>query len=191
MITNLEQTGEEKRYVLGMEESYGYLSGTHARDKDAVVASALICEMAAFYKKQGKTLVDVMNDLYKEHGMYLNTLLNFGFEGAEGMEKMNGMMMSLRENTPKTIGEFNVVRVLDYKTSRSTEVETGIMKQISLPKSNVLEYHLSSDNSVIVRPSGTEPKIKIYITARADNRKNAEKLTKKLTTDIEKILEIG
>ena len=131
-----------------------------------------------------------MNDLYDEHGMYLNTLLNFGFEGAEGMKKMDSIMLSLRENAPIKIGDLDVLYVSDYKTSRSTEIETGIMKQITLPKSNVLEYQLSGENSVIVRPSGTEPKIKIYITTRADNKKNAEKMAGKITSDIEKILKI-
>lgn len=186
LIEQLKEKGEEDRYEIGLEESYGYLTGTHARDKDAVNASMLIIEMAAYYKTQGKTLVDVMNALYEKHGMYLNTLLNFGFEGADGMKKMADMMDSMRSNPPKEIGGIKVLKVSDYLTSTETDTVTGDVSTITLPASNVLSYSLEDDNKVVIRPSGTEPKIKIYITAHSDTRENAEKLTGVIGESIKK-----
>ena len=187
LIEQLKEKGEEYRYELGLEESYGYLTGTHARDKDAVNAAMMIIEMAAYYKTQGKTLVDVMNGLYEKHGMYLNTLLNFGFEGADGMKKMADMMDSMRNNPPAEIGGIKVMKVSDYLTSTATDTETGATEKIDLPSSNVLSYALEDDNKVVIRPSGTEPKIKIYITAHSDTRENAEKLTDVFAESIKKI----
>lgn len=187
-ITNLEKKGEEDRFVAGMEESYGYLSGIHARDKDAVVASTLICEMAAYYKSQGKSLYEVMQGIYAEHGMYLNRVLNFGFEGAAGMEKMADIMENLRSNPPKEIGGMKVIAVSDYKTSLTIDTETKEETVIELPKSNVLAYKLPQSNGVIVRPSGTEPKIKIYLTACAENTEQAEKIAASLGSDMEKYM---
>ncbi|MBO4338875.1 MAG: phospho-sugar mutase [Clostridia bacterium] len=188
LITNLEKENQAERFIVGMEESYGYLSGTHARDKDAVVASMLLCEMAAYYKSKGKTLVDVMNGLYEKYGMYFNTLLNFNFEGASGMQKMADMMSSLRENAPKEIAGQKVVTVADYKTSEKTNVETGEKSVINLPKSNVLSYSLPDGSGAIVRPSGTEPKIKIYITAVANTKQAAENKANEIGESMKKIL---
>lgn len=190
LITNLEKVGEEDRFIVGMEESYGYLAGIHARDKDAVVASMLICEMAAFYKTEGKTLLDVINELYDEFGVYLNTLLNFGFEGAQGMAAMQNMMESLRANPPKEIAGLKVENFLDYKTSKAVNTVTGEESEIILPKSNVLSYKLPDGCGVIVRPSGTEPKIKVYITSRASTNEQAKVLADELAADIKKILNI-
>ncbi|MCD7775411.1 MAG: phospho-sugar mutase [Clostridiales bacterium] len=190
LIEKLKDQGEEDRFELGMEESYGYLSGTHVREKDAVNASMLIAEMAAYYKTQGKTLVDVMNSLYEKYGMYLNSLLNFGFEGADGMKKMSDMMDDLRNNPPKEIGGMSVIKTADYLTSTTTDTVTGNTEKIDLPQSNVLSYSLPNDNKVIIRPSGTEPKIKIYITSHASDRANAEKKTEVLAESIEKIMGI-
>ncbi|MCM1364180.1 MAG: phospho-sugar mutase [Faecalibacterium sp.] len=187
-ITELEKNGEESRFVAGMEESYGYLSGIHARDKDAVVASTLICEMAAYYKSKGKSLYEVMQDIYAEHGMYLNKVLNFAFEGAAGMQKMAEIMDSLRANAPKQIGGLDVLSVADYKVSTTKNIETGEETAIELPKSNVLAYALPSSNGVIVRPSGTEPKIKVYLTACADSSANADKIAAALESDMEKYM---
>lgn len=189
-ILKLEQKDETYRFVFGFEESYGYLAGTYVRDKDAVVASMLICEMAAYYKKQGKTLIDVMDDIYKEHGYYKNTTLSFDFEGAKGMEKMQKMMNSLRENPPKSIAKMKVTQISDYSTSTCIDVKSDKKSKINLPKSNVIALALDSGCSIIVRPSGTEPKIKIYITAVSDNMKNAESVTNSMTDDIKKILGI-
>lgn len=168
LITNLESQGRAQDFVMGFEESYGYLAGTHARDKDAVVASMLICEMAAYYKTKGMNLVQVMNSLYDEFGYYCNEVKSYTFEGAAGMEKMAQIMDSLRDNTPDSIGSFGVLSFADYKTSLET-FKDGSEKKIDLPKSNVIAFTLDGANKVIVRPSGTEPKIKAYITAVADS----------------------
>ena len=190
LITNLEKKGETDRFIVGMEESYGYLRGAHARDKDAVVASMLICEMAAYYKSKGISLYNQMQSIYKKYGMFLNSLLNFGFEGAAGMQKMSDMMTSLRNNPPKTIAGETVVSVSDYQTHTCTDTATGSVTEIKLPKSNVLSYKLPGGSGVIVRPSGTEPKIKIYITAVAEDREKAEEKTKLISADMEKIMGI-
>ena len=187
LITNLEKTNEEDRFVVGIEESYGYLRGTHARDKDAVVASLLICEMASYYKLKGVSLKEFMDSIYEKYGMYLNTLHNFAFEGASGMQKMAEMMTSLRENPPKKIGDFDVVKVADYKFSVIKSVD-GTETVIDLPKSNVLSYYLNDGSKVIVRPSGTEPKIKAYITACGDTRKVSEEKAEMLGNSISEIL---
>ena len=185
LITQLEAKGEADRFIVGMEESYGYLSGIHARDKDAVVASTLICEMAAYYKAQGKSLYEVMQGLYAKHGMYLSTLLNYGFEGAAGMKIMAGIMDTLRENPPKAFGGMEVLKVADYKKGYTTDCKTGAQTPITLPRSNVLAFLLPNDNKVIARPSGTEPKIKFYLTAVADDRAAAEAVTALLQADVE------
>ena len=179
LITNLEEEGRASDFVMGFEESYGYLAGTHAWDKDAVVASMLICEMAAFYKSKGMNLVDVMNSLYDEFGYYNNTVESYTFEGAAGMEKMAGIMDALRANAPEEIGGYKVVAVSDYKTSKTTFTDGG-EEAIDLPKSNVLAFALDGGNKVIVRPSGTEPKIKAYITAIGDSKDSAAEIADKL-----------
>ncbi|HZK39851.1 MAG TPA: phospho-sugar mutase [Clostridia bacterium] len=189
-ITDLEKKGEDKRFILGMEESYGYLAGTHARDKDAVVASMLICEMAVYYKAQGKTLVDVMEEIYLEHGQYLNTVLNFAFEGESGMIKMQQIMDALRQEVPLEIAGMPVLQTSDYESGETTDIATGLKTLIDLPKSNVLAYKLSDNNGVIVRPSGTEPKIKVYITACAKEKSAAEQLAEKIGHDMKSILKI-
>lgn len=187
-ITQLEKEGKENFYALGMEESYGYLAGIHVRDKDAVVASSLICEMAAYYKNQNKSLIDVLEDIYKKYGFFKSTLLNFQFEGASGMEKMKSMMSYLREKTPVDIADFKVVKSLDYLNNKEVETSSGIIKQISLPKSNVLEYHLENGSIVVVRPSGTEPKIKIYVTVCGKTKEISEELSEAIGESIKKIL---
>lgn len=162
----LEKKGEQERFVFGFEESYGYLAGAYVRDKDAVVASMLICEMAAYYKNLGKNLLDVINELYAEHGMVFTSQNSFTFEGAAGMKKMQDIMDDLRRLPPKKIGENQVVAISDYETSEKLELKSGKKSVITLPKSNVLYYDLDENGSnLIVRPSGTEPKIKVYITS--------------------------
>lgn len=179
LITNLEKEGRASDFVMGFEESYGYLAGTHARDKDAVVASMLICEMAAYYKTKNMNLVDVMNSLYDKFGYYCNEVKSYTFEGAQGMEKMAQIMDTLRQNPPKTIGDFIVTAVSDYKTSKTTFTD-GKEEKIDLPKSNVLAFALENGNKVIVRPSGTEPKIKAYLTAIGNDKESASKIAKAL-----------
>ena len=189
-ILLLEQKDEQDRYVFGFEESYGYLAGTYVRDKDAVVASMLICEMAAYYRKQGKLLSDVINELYAEYGYYQNTTLNFGFEGASGMAKMQEIMSNLRDNAPETIANLKVISTSDYKLSVTKDILTGEETVINLPKSNVLQYNLSNGGTVIVRPSGTEPKIKLYLTSVGDTQEEANALTEKLIVDAKSLLNI-
>lgn len=190
LVTNLEKIEEEDRFVFGMEESYGYLCGTHARDKDAVVASMLICEMAAYYKLQGKTLVQVMNEIYAKYGMYLSHLLNFGFEGAAGMEKMQGIMNRLRSEQLTEIAGRKVVYSADYQSGECVDHVSGTHSETGLPKSNVLIYKLEDRSTVIVRPSGTEPKIKVYITAVAPDREAATAVAGELERDIKAKMDI-
>lgn len=163
-IALLEETGGADRYIFGFEESYGYLSGGYVRDKDAVNASMLVCEMADFYKKKGMTLVDAMNALYEKYGYYRNDLMNFGFEGEDGMIRMNNMMQALRDHAPEQIAGCRVVGWSDYEKSVCSE--GGKTAEITLPKSNVLEYRLENGSKLIVRPSGTEPKIKVYLSGK-------------------------
>ena len=188
-ITKLEAKGEEDRFIVGMEESYGYLSGIHARDKDALVACALICEMAAYYKSRGKSLYEVMEGLYEEHGMYLNALDNYAFKGSSGMVKMGEIMEGLRNNPPKSISGMKVLAVSDYKKGERICNATGEKTVIDLPSSNVLYYELENSCGVIVRPSGTEPKIKIYYTACAKTRAEAEKIKDAMSSDMKKYME--
>lgn len=189
-ILHLEEKGECQRFLFGFEESYGYLSGTYVRDKDAVVASMLICEMVAHYKKQGISLAQKMEELYGKYGRYLNSIDNFAFEGAAGMQKMDEMMESLRANSPKEIAGWNVERFVDYKRSEGYTLEAGEKKPfaVTLPTSNVLEYNLENGSSLIVRPSGTEPKIKLYYTAKGADLEDAKGITKQLSQSAAKMM---
>ena len=189
-ILFLEQKNEEYRYVFGFEESYGYLAGSYVRDKDAVVASMLICEMAAYYRKNGKTLDQVINKLYDEFGYYYNKTEAFEFEGSEGMKTMANIMSTLRQSHPKEIAGFKVIKASDYLNSCSKDIVTGEEKDIDLPKSNVLAYELEGGGSVIVRPSGTEPKIKVYITSVGESEKDAVSLADKMISSVIKTLGI-
>ncbi|MBQ7160384.1 MAG: phospho-sugar mutase [Clostridia bacterium] len=173
-IAILEKDGEEDRYIFGFEESYGYLAGSYVRDKDGVVASMLICEMAAYCKTQGKSLLDYADDLYAEHGYYLCSQKNFYCEGISGMEQINGIMDKLRGDHPAEIAGIRVVRVKDYKLSCAVDLRTGEKSVLTLPKSNVLGFDLEDGGSVIVRPSGTEPKIKIYLSAVGRDKGDAD-----------------
>lgn len=188
VILNLEKKHEENRYLFGFEESYGYLSGTYVRDKDAVVASMLVCEMAAYYKKQGKSLAEVIDGLYEEFGYYLNQTYSFEFDGAAGMQKMSDIMTAVRDNTPKSIAGYDVVKVSDYFLRKETDVATGSVTDIDLPKSNVIALHLADDNAVIIRPSGTEQKIKLYITSVGKDKDNAAEICEKLVVASKEIL---
>ena len=162
-ITQLEEKCEENRFVFGFEESYGYLGGTYVRDKDAVIASMLICEMAAFYKAKGLLLTDVLEELYKKYGYYFCSQKSFTCEGESGMKRIAGIMDTLRSETPAEIAGERVVRADDYEKSVSRNLENGTESKITLPVSNVLCYYMADGSSLIVRPSGTEPKIKLYI----------------------------
>ena len=189
-ILLLEQKGQENRYVFGFEESYGYLAGTYVRDKDAVVASMLICEMAAYYRKKNKSLNDVMNELYDEFGYYLNRTEAFEFEGASGMQKMADIMAKIRNEHPEVIDKYKVTAVSDFLNSYSVDLATGKKTEIDLPKSNVLAYSLEGGGAAIVRPSGTEPKIKVYITAVGKDESDATDIAQNMIDSMIKILGI-
>ncbi len=188
VILGLEQQGETDRYIFGFEESYGYLAGSYVRDKDAVVASMLIAEMAAYYKKQGISLSQVIDNLYNEYGYYYNKTLNFYFEGAEGMQKMASIMNGLRENAPTELAGFSVQGICDYLESTDKDLITGDVNTINLPKSNVLSYSLEGSNAAIVRPSGTEPKIKLYLTSVGKNKADALNIMDELEEAARKLL---
>ncbi|MFW6679566.1 phospho-sugar mutase [Lacrimispora sp. AGF001] len=172
----LELKGEEDRFILGFEESYGYLTGGYVRDKDAVVGSLMICEMFTYYKTMGVSLIDVLEKLYKKYGYCLNTLHSYTFEGAEGFQKMQQIMQELHQNPLKEIGGMNVIEVRDYLE--------GINQ---LPKSDVLKFMLEKNASVVIRPSGTEPKLKVYLSVSAENRNAAEKTEVAMVKEMEKI----
>ena len=175
-ILELEQKGEENKFIFGFEESCGYLKGTYARDKDAIVASMLVCELAASLKLEGKNILDALNDLYAEYGYYLAYVQSMELTGADAMEKAAKMMADLREAVPSTIGGVQVTAVRDYRASAHTDMLTGNVSPILLPKSNVLEFLLGENGSVIARPSGTEPKVKFYYTAIAGDQAAAKGL---------------
>ncbi len=174
-ISLLSEHNETDRYVLGFEESYGYLIGDHARDKDAVVASMLICEMAAYYKSVGKNLCEVLDEIYKEFGYYYCIQKSFTFEGQSGMQKISELMEELRNNPVKEIAGYCVKTFKDFEKSVSFDNGTGKSQKIDLPKSNVLAFYLDDTSSFIVRPSGTEPKIKLYIGAKANTAEECDK----------------
>ena len=163
-IARLEAVGEEDRFILGFEESYGYLAGSYVRDKDAIVGSMLICEMAAYYRSIGSSIKQRLEEIYAKYGRYLNKVDSFEFPGLSGMDKMSGIMAELRKNPPAEIGGYAVTQVTDYEKTD----ETG------LPVANVLRYTLAGGAVVIVRPSGTEPKIKTYFTTLGKDLAEAE-----------------
>ena len=176
-IGKLEAEGHVERYIFGFEESYGYLSGGHVRDKDAVNATLLVCEAAAWYAQQGMTLLDAIEALYKEFGYYRNALCSFTFEGETGMYTMQNLMKTLRADPPKEIAGYAVERVADYDTDG-----TG------LPRANVLEYHLAGGHKLMVRPSGTEPKIKVYLSAVGKSEAEADAVNAELAKAAEMLM---
>lgn len=184
----LEAKDEEYRYQFGFEESYGYLSGGYVRDKDAVNASMLICEMVCYYKTQNKSVLTVLNDLYDEFGYYHNTQVSFTFEGQSGMQKMAEIMKTLCNEPPKAIANYAVTAVADYIASVRTDTESGEKSKITLPKSDVLEFVLEGGNSVIIRPSGTEPKIKAYISSIGNSMDNAIEISDEIIKSVKTIL---
>ena len=183
-MDQLTEAGQGDRFLIGFEESYGYLVGLHARDKDAIVASMLTCEMAAWYAERGKDLYEAMQDLYDEYGYYLNGVVNVAFPGAAGAEKMAAIMDGLRgAERPTEIAGMPVVGFLDYKTDVQMPVDggDGTTPAQLLPKSNVLEFQLGEGVRVIVRPSGTEPKVKAYLFSNGKTREESEALQARLS----------
>ena len=184
----LEAEGHPERYIFGFEESYGYLAGSYVRDKDGVVAAMLICEMAAYYRQAGKNLLQVYAELCEEHGYFRHILVNAEFEGAAGMQVMAGLMEKLRTDRPTEIGGLKVVGFADYRESYSEDYATGKREVLTLPVSNVLSFTLQGGAGVIFRPSGTEPKIKAYITATGASAADAESLAETLRAEAQAIL---
>ena len=177
-IARLEAAGEVDRFILGFEESYGYLAGSYVRDKDAIVGSMLICEMAAYYRSIGSSIKERLEEIYAQYGRYLNKVDSFEFPGLSGMDKMAGIMSGLRQNPPTEIGGCKVEKVTDYQNT----AETG------LPAANVLVYALDGGATVIVRPSGTEPKIKTYFTTLGKTLAEAEAQKEALAAALKPIL---
>lgn len=190
LATALEKIGEKHRFIMGFEEAYGYLIGTHVRDKDAVSASLMVCEMVAYYKNQGKTLIDVLNAIYAEHGVYINQLYNFVFEGASGMVKMQDIMNCTRLNPPKELAGYEVVKVHDFADGSITDTRTGEKTPTGLPKANILAYSLPNNNFAIVRPSGTEPKIKVYVTGCGTEKASAAQTAENIGNAMKALLKI-
>lgn len=178
-IAGLEAAGEVERFIFGFEESYGYLAGPYVRDKDAIIGSMLICEMAAYYRSIGSSIKQRLEEIYEKYGRYLNKVDSFEFPGLSGMDKMAGIMDGLRQNPPAKLGDYAVVKVTDYKKPE----ETG------LPAANVLVYKLEGGAEVIVRPSGTEPKIKTYFTTLGKNLAEAQAQKDALAAAIAPIFE--
>ena len=178
----LEEKGEEDRYIFGFEESYGYLAGSYVRDKDAVVASMLICEMAAYYRTKGISMIEARKRMYEKYGVYVHSQHSFTFEGESGMIEMQNIMTKLRNEHPTEINGLKVVKFDDYQTSVSKDLTTGEKTEITLPKSNVLAFTLEQGAKVVIRPSGTEPKIKAYYTVTADTNEEGSVKEKALDT---------
>ena len=183
-ILELEKKGEEKRFIFGFEESCGYLKGTYARDKDAVVASMLVCEMAASLKRSGKTILDALNEMYATYGYCLCNVQSIELTGSDAMDKAAAMMSSLRDNSPVSIGGVAVTAIRDYRSSVDRNLQEGITTAIKLPKSNVLEFVLGDQGSVIARPSGTEPKVKYYYTSIGASKTAAKDLMDRMVAQM-------
>ena len=188
-IGKLEKQGRADSYVFGFEESYGYLVGTHARDKDGVVATMLIAEMAAYYKTKGKSLYEALMDIYKKYGYYSEKTVSFVMPGKDGMEKMSQLLTDLRQTPPTKVAGMDVVLYTDYQSQTIKDTKGNVSPLKGLPKSNVLKYNLSDEKTYfIVRPSGTEPKIKLYLGTFAESFETAEKTIEKVLEDCKKQL---
>lgn len=184
-ITKLEEKSEMKRFVMGFEESYGYLVGTHVRDKDSISATVTICDMAAKCKKKGKDLIDVLTNLYEEFGYYKNSTTSYSFPGADGSEKMKNIMASLRGNAPTEIDGKKVVQFIDYKEETKMSIlNSRDGEEQILPRVNVLQFDLEDEAKVIIRPSGTEPKIKAYTFVKGTSTDDANKKLEELNAAV-------
>ncbi|HHU71863.1 MAG TPA: phospho-sugar mutase [Clostridiales bacterium] len=181
-IKLFEETGSNE-FIFGFEESYGFLVGTHSRDKDAIVAVMTLCEAAAYYKTQGISLYEQMNNIYEKYGYYKEDLIAVTFKGIEGMEKIKSIMDEFRKNPPKQAGDYQVLRIRDYKNDTITDLESGNITPTGLPKSDVLYFELTDDAWCAIRPSGTEPKIKFYFGAKGNSMEDASKNLGNLMND--------
>ncbi len=190
VIKNYEAEGKFGGFLLGFEESYGYLLGSYARDKDAVEGSMMILEMTAYYKKKGMTLSDALAELYKTYGLYAEKTIDIYMEGLDGIENRKKVMQNLRDNTPVSIGGVAVMSAGDYKTGEVRNLENGQISTTGQPSSDVLYYTLKNEDKIIVRPSGTEPKIKIYILAHDDNKESLDTKLSAYEKDSRKMTEV-
>ena len=190
VIKNYEAAGKKDGFLLGFEESYGYLLGSYARDKDAVGASMMILEMTAYYKKLNMTLSDALEKLYENYGLYRERTVDIYMEGLDGIEKRRRVMQSLRDNPPKTLGGVAVAKSGDFKTGVVTTLSTGETESTGQPSSDVLYYTLENEDKIIVRPSGTEPKIKIYVLAHGVDAESTDAKVSAYETDAKKITEV-
>lgn len=187
-IKEFESTGSNI-YLFGFEESYGCLAGTYARDKDSVVATMLICELAAYYKKRNMSLYEGLQEVYKKYGYYKETIKSITLKGIEGVEKIKEIMNTLKNNVPKEINGVKTIQARDYNSSICKNIETGEETKINLPKSNVLYYVLEDGTWFCVRPSGTEPKIKIYFGSKADSEEAVDMILEKAIKGVMEIIE--
>lgn len=187
-ILNFEHTGSNN-YVFGFEESYGCLPGTYARDKDAPAAVTMLCEVAAFYKSQGKTLWDAMIDIYEKYGYYREGIATMTLKGIDGAAQIQEIMSRARASAPKQIGNYKVLAVRDYKADTRTDMETNVVEKTGLPSSNVLYYELENNAWCCVRPSGTEPKIKFYCGVKGTTLEGADADLEALKAEVLKIFE--
>ena len=178
------ETSGKGTYLFGFEESYGCLIGTHARDKDAIVATMALCEAAAYYKSQGKTLWDAMIDMYEKYGYYIDAIQSVGFKGLEGLAKIQSIMDTLRKEIPSKIGRYDVVSARDYKADTIKDMKTGEVKPTGLPSSNVLYYDMTDGAWLCVRPSGTEPKVKFYYGVKGTSLEDAKALSDELGKEV-------
>ncbi len=186
-IKEAEETGVGT-YLFGFEESYGYLAGTYARDKDAVVASMLIAEMAVYYREKGFSLYDQLQNIYKKYGFYNEFVISATFEGIEGTEKIKSIMQTIRNNPPKVFGGKKVLAIRDYKISSRKDLISDKTEEILLPKSDVIYLELEDNNNFVVRPSGTEPKIKLYCLLCGKTQEDAKNIEKDFKKDIDEII---
>jgi len=186
-----ELPAENREFVFGFEESYGYLAGTAVRDKDAVLASLLIAQVAAFYQAQGLTLADRLEELFAEHGWYLQDLVSFTFATSLEAERSRQFISRLEKQPIASIGEERVVEVLNYGSSLRLDLRTQEERAIRLPKEGVLQWITEAGSKVTLRPSGTEPKMKLYLEVRAENRQEAERRLLKIKEAFDELVRSG
>ena len=188
-ILGFETTGNGT-YLFGFEESYGCLIGTHARDKDAIVATMALCEAAAYYKTQGKTLWDAMVDLYERFGYYKDGIQAITLKGIEGLQKIQEILETLRKNPPAEVGGYKVLKARDYQADTIKDIETGEVTGTGLPSSNVLYYDLTDDAWLCVRPSGTEPKVKFYYGVKGESLADADAKSEALGKEVLEMIDV-
>ena len=188
LMQKFEDT-KEYNFLFGYEESYGYLAGTFVRDKDAVIASMLICEMAAYYKKQGKTLIDVLAEIYDEHGYYIEETISLAFSGVAGQSKMKAIMEYFRENKLNSLAGKKIPTIIDYKMSVSLNLIKGTTEKINYPKSDVLKFSFEDGSWLVLRPSGTEPKLKVYFSINGESQDESAEALEKIKSEVLNIID--